>query len=355
MTEHALTMRHWLWIGGLALTALLIYLLQPILMPFVVASGLAYLGDPVVDWLQRHRLSRTAGVIVVFAALTLASLLGLLLLIPLLQEQVVTFVQRLPGYLQWATELLRPWLGPLMPAGDELDFESIRQALSEHWGEIEGVRSMLVDAVSQRGGALLLLIGNLLLIPVVTFYLLRDWDHLVAHIGDLIPRRWLPAVTEFARESDVVLSAFIRGQLLVMLALGVTYSVGLWAVGLELALLIGMGAGLVSFVPYLGVIVGLISASVAIVVQTQEWWPLLWVALVFGVGQFLESAVFSPLLVGDRIGLHPVAVIFAVLAGGQLFGFLGVLMALPVAAVIAVLLRHLRKQWVVSNAYLDEP
>ena len=139
-----------------------------------------------------------------------------------------------------------------------------------------------------------------------------------------------------------------------MLALGVLYSFGLWLAGLDLALLIGMAAGLVSFVPYLGFIVGLVSASIAILVQTQELMPLMWVLAVFGVGQVLESSILTPLLVGDRIGLHPVAVIFAVLAGGQLFGFMGVMLALPVAAVVAVLLRHARQHWLKSNAYLRD-
>lgn len=349
-----MTLKHWAWLAAGLLVCVLIYLLKPILMPFVLAAGLAYLGDPIVDWLQKRRLSRTAGVVVVFAVLTLVNLLALLLLVPLLQEQVATFMQRVPGYLQWMAETLRPWLGGLLPPADELDVESLKETLKEHWGQIDGLRAALVDTISQRGSALLILLGNILLVPVVAFYLLRDWDDLVVHISNLIPRRWLPTVTELAKESDEVLSAFIRGQLLVMLALGVTYSIGLWLVGLDLALLIGMTAGLVSFVPYLGVIVGILAAGTAVVVQTQELLPLLWVGLVFGVGQILESAILTPLLVGDRIGLHPVAVIFAVLAGGQLFGFFGVLIALPAAAVIAVLLRHLRKRWVQSDTYLED-
>ncbi len=349
-----MTIKHWTWLAGGLLLAALIYLLKPILMPFVIASALAYLGDPIVDWLQRRRLSRTAGVVIVFAVLTLANLLGLLLIVPLLEEQIVTFIQRVPGYLQWLADILRPWLGSLLPEGEVMDVGSIKAALKEHWGQVDGLRATVLDVISQRGGALLFLIGNLLLVPVVAFYLLRDWDVLVQHIADLIPRRWLPTATELARESDEVLSAFIRGQLLVMLGLGITYSVGLWIVGLDLALLLGMAAGMVSFVPYLGLIVGVLTAGTAIVVQTQELLPLVWVLLVFGVGQLLESALFTPLLVGDRIGLHPVAVIFAVLAGGQLFGFFGVLMALPVAAVMAVMLRHLRKRWVASESYMGE-
>jgi predicted PurR-regulated permease PerM len=173
----------------------------------------------------------------------------------------------------------------------------------------------------------------------------------VARIDQLIPSKLRPHAEAMASETDGVLSALIRGQLLVMAALAAFYGVGLSIVGLKVALLIGIFTGLVSFIPYLGFISGLLAAGIAMLVQTQELMPLLWVALVFGVGQILESGVLTPKLVGDRIGLHPVAVIFSILAGGQLFGFVGVLVALPVAAVIAVLLRHARRQWLRSTLY----
>jgi len=189
------------------------------------------------------------------------------------------------------------------------------------------------------------LFANLLLIPVVTFYLLRDWDKLIARIDELLPRKSQPVIEKLAKQSDDVLAAFLRGQFLVMLVLGVVYACGLWFINLELALLIGMLAGLVSFVPYLGFIVGILVASIAVLLQTQDLMMLIPVLIVFGIGQALEGMVLTPLLVGDKIGLHPVAVIFAVLAGGQLFGFVGVLLALPVAAVLAVLLRHLHGEY----------
>ena len=169
-----------------------------------------------------------------------------------------------------------------------------------------------------------------------------------------VARRWLPLSQQLGRESDEVLSAFIRGQLLVMAALAAVYSCGLMLAGLDLGLLIGLSAGLVSFVPYLGFIVGIVVAGVAMLVQTQELLPLVWVALVFGIGQMLESMVLTPLLVGDRIGLHPVAVIFAIMAGGQLFGFVGVLLALPVAAVVAVMMRHAKQRWLHSSVYTQQ-
>jgi predicted PurR-regulated permease PerM len=194
-----------------------------------------------------------------------------------------------------------------------------------------------------------------LLVPVVTFYLLRDWDHLVAQVRELLPRPVEPKVSALAGEIDAVLAEFLRGQLTVMAALALIYIVGLWAVGLELAFSIGLIAGLVSFVPYLGVIVGVVLASIAALLQFQDVWHLVAVVAVFGVGQMLEGMVLSPLLVGDRIGLHPVAVIFAVMAGGQLFGFFGVLLALPVAAAIVVLLRHSRDEYKRSGLYGPAP
>ncbi len=349
-----MTLKHWLWLAALSALIVALILLQPILMPFVIAAALAYLGDPILDWLQRYRLSRTAGVVVVFAGLSLINLLGLLLMLPMLQDQILLFLNNLPSYLQWVYGLLQPWLGPLAPEGQTWDAATLRSLISEHINGSGGIAAALWSSLSRPGLVLMTFIGNVILVPVITFYLLRDWDRLVKHIRDLLPRRVLPTVTTLAAEADTVLSAFIRGQLLVMLALGILYSVGLWLVGLDLALLIGMAAGMVSFVPYLGFIVGLLSASIAILVQTQEFMPLLWVLTVFGVGQILESSVLTPLLVGDRIGLHPVAVIFAVLAGGQLFGFMGVMLALPTAAVIAVLLRHARQHWLSSNLYMND-
>jgi predicted PurR-regulated permease PerM len=185
----------------------------------------------------------------------------------------------------------------------------------------------------------------------VTFYLLRDWDILMDRIRELLPRRAEPVVVELAKECDSTLGAFLRGQMTVMFALGVIYSLGLMLVGLDLALLLGMLAGLASVVPYMGFIVGIVAASIAAFFQFDGWFHLVAVWIVFGVGQMLEGMILTPLLVGDRIGLHPVAVIFAILAGGQLAGFVGILIALPVAAVGAVLLRHAHASYKVSALY----
>jgi len=178
-----------------------------------------------------------------------------------------------------------------------------------------------------------------------------DWDGLVDNVRMLIPETYRTGITQVASECDSMLAEFLRGQLMLMFALGLIYSIGLWLVGLDFALLIGLGAGLISFIPYLGSIVGIAVAGIVALIQFQEILPLIYVALVFGIGQAIEGMVLSPWLVGERIGLHPVAVIFAVMAGGQLFGFLGVLLALPVAAVITVLLRHIYARYINSDFY----
>ena len=346
------------WSAKLALAAIAalllgLYFLGPILTPFALSAGLAYLGDPLVDRLQRLRLSRTVAVILVFIALSAVVLPALIVLLPMLLEQVRLFIGNVPDYLDWLQNRGLPALGIRLPAELRLEPENLKRVVAENLPQAGGLAKELLGTLSRSGGALLAFVAGLVLVPVVTFYLLRDWDRLVHRLDDLLPLHRREVVRRLAREADSVLAGFLRGQLLVMLALGTIYSIGLWIVGLHLALLIGIGAGLVSFVPYLGFVAGILAAGIAIVVQTGELLPLAYVALVFMVGQVVESALLTPWLVGDRIGLHPVAVIFAVMAGGQLFGFVGILLGLPAAAVIAVLLRYALERWRQSPAYLE--
>lgn len=342
---------HWPWLLVGAGLLLLMVMLSPILMPFVVGAGLAYIGDPIVDRLQRLRLSRTAAVCVVFTVLTLVGLLALLLLAPMIYHQFLALLRNIPDWLVWIQNQALPRLGVALPAGVQLDAEGLKAIITEHWSEAGGFAQAAWERVSQSGKLLVITIANLLLIPVVSFYLLRDWDDLIAWIRGVIPPRYLPRLGQMAGEADDVLGAFIRGQLLVMAAQAVFYAIALRLVGLELALVVGIIIGLISFIPYLGSIVGLLIAVIAMLVQTQDPSSLIWVVVIFGVGQFLEGNVLTPWLVGDRIGLHPVTVIFAVMAGGQLFGFVGVLLALPVAAVLAVMMRHTKQQWLTSPLY----
>lgn len=319
----------------------LLYLLSPILMPFVIAAFLAYLGDPIADKLETFSISRTIAVIIVFAFMILLLMSVVLLVLPVLEGQIGAFVSKLPSYIMWINNTIIPWLAQKLAIDIEaIDFTEIIQVIKSHWQKAGGIMSAIMSSVSRSGIIVLQWMMNLVLIPVVTFYLLRDWDILTVKIHALLPRRIVRVATKLATESDVVLSAFMRGQFYVMLALGIIYSFGLTIIGLDLALLIGMFAGVVSFVPYLGSVIGIILACVAALAQFQELMPLVFVAIVFAVGQSLEGMLLTPWLVGEKIGLHPVAVIFSVLAGGQLFGFIGVLLALPVASVVMVLLSY---------------
>jgi predicted PurR-regulated permease PerM len=340
------------WLAAGAFFLVFFWLLSPILTPFVLGAGLAYMGDPVVDRLQKVGLSRTAGVSLVFVAITVVALVAMILLVPMLQAQLVTLLANIPDWLAWLQNRGLAKLGIALPEGTRLDAAGFKAIIAQHWSEAGDVMKVVWARVSSSGAALVTAVANLLLVPVVTFYLLRDWDDLVAWIASLVPPRASPKVALLARETDEVLGAFIRGQLTVMAALSLYYWIALWIAGLELALLVGLIVGLIAFVPYLGAIVGIATAMIAMFVQTGEMLPLVWVGVVFGIGQVLESNVLTPMLVGDRIGLHPVAVIFAVMAGGQLFGFVGVMLALPVAAVIAVLMRHFKTQWLASRVFL---
>jgi len=342
----------WLVFAFIAGTSWLIYLLSPVLMPFVFAAMLAYLGDPLTDKLETYRLSRTNAVIVVFFVMALVFVLALLLLIPQLEYQVERFLSSLPAYAAWVNETVIPWLKHRFHlAIKPIDINQIINVIKSHWEQAGGIAATAMTSISHSGGVIAAWLMNLLLIPVVTFYLLRDWDGLVVNVHNLLPRRVADTASKLAGEVDTVLAAFVRGQFYVMLALGCIYSIGLWITGLDLALLIGMLAGLVSFVPYLGSIVGIVMACVAALVQFHELINLVPVVIVFMIGQALEGMVLTPMLVGDKIGLHPVAVMFAVMAGGQLFGFLGILLALPVASVIMVLLRHVHDLYRYSDFY----
>lgn len=341
-------------LGLLALAGALVYLLRPVLMPFLFAAILAYLGNPLVERLARWRIPRSLGVAVVFIVFFGVASALLVLIIPPLQTQAYRFVQHLPGYVNWVQNTALPAMGIHLPPGQRLDIRRIQDLLTGHWTEAGGFASQIVQKVTSSGLALFEFGVNLFMIPVVTFYLMRDWNELGRNLRNLVPRRWAPTVIRLAHQADETLAAFVRGQLLVMLVLAVVYSAGLWIGGLDLALVIGVASGVIDFVPYLGFVFGIIVASIASLVQTHEVSQLIAVWVTYGVGKVLEDSVLVPMLVGDRVGLHPVAVIFALLAGGQLFGFVGILLAVPVTAVLAVLWRYVRGRWVHSAVYGGE-
>lgn len=345
--------RSWLLLAALGLGLLVFYQLLPILTPFLISILLAYMGDPLVDFLEKHKISRTWGVILVFVLLSLVLLILLLVLVPMIGRQLVSLYELTPQLTNWLEGTALPWLqARLGLSSGPNSVDDMKKMVSENIGETTGVLQMLLSKITASSMVFLGWLVNMLLIPVVTFYLLRDWDVLVAKMRCLLPRQHEALTVKLIGDCHEVLGAFMRGQLLVMLALGVIYAVGLMLLGLELGLLIGLLAGLASLVPYMGFIVGIGAALIAGLFQFGlDPFLLIGIVAVFAVGQALESMLLTPLLVGDRIGLHPVAVIFAILAGGQLFGFIGVLLALPVAAVIMVLLRYVHGQYKDSNMY----
>ena len=346
------TFRTRFWLIFTAILIGLLYLLGPVLTPFLFSALLAYLGDPLIDRLEVRKLSRSWAVTLTFGAIILGLLLLLLLLIPLSAHQFKALLHKLPAYLDWFQTSIVPWLNDALGLDPTLfELGQVRDRLLAYAREIGDLASGLLESLRASSTVVFTWIANLVLVPVVTFYLLRDWDLLVARARELLPRSIEPTVSELARESDEVIGAFLRGQFIVMGALGIIYSVGLAIIGLEFSLLIGMLAGLVSFVPYLGLIVGILAASIAALLQFHSFLSLIPVLIVFGVGQLISDFFLTPALVGDRIGLHPVVVMFAVLAGGHLFGFFGILLALPVAAVIAVLLRHAHDEYLRSKLY----
>lgn len=344
--------RSWQLLALIVLIGGLVWLLAPVLTPFAIAALLAWLGDPLVDRLERRRLSRGAAVALVFVAMTLGLVLAVVALVPLLERQIARLIEKLPQGVAWANGVVLPWVEANLGIGvDRLEPGRIIDIVRAHWQQAGGIASTVLGKVTSSGLAIAGFLGTLALLPVVTFYFMRDWDAMVARVRELLPRHVEPTVSRLAREADQVLAAFLRGQLAVMVLLGLFYSVGLWAVGIDLAFLIGMIAGLVSFVPYLGVIVGGGMALVAAAIQYQDFLHPLLVLGVFVAGQMLEGFVLTPKIVGDQVGLHPVAVIFAILAGGTLFGFLGVLLALPVAAVGMVVLREAHRHYLASELY----
>ena len=331
--------------------ALLLWLLSPILAPFLAAAILAYIFDPLVEKLESKGVSRTVGTGVAVLLLLLAVVLLLLIVMPLFYQEISQLVELIPNFAEQLKTRAVPWLNEKLGIAISLDPSSFRQFVAENLTDASGIAKKVFSSVSVGGIAVVGFLINLLLIPVVLFYLLRDWTVFLGQVDKLIPRRIHPTVSVVAKEVDAVLSEFLRGQVSVMLIMAVYYVVGLWLVGLNFALPVGLITGLLVFVPYLGSVTGLVLGTVAAVMQFPSINGVALVWGVFGAGQLIEGFFVTPWLVGDRIGLHPVAVIFALLAFGQVFGFFGLLLALPASAAILVGLRHLNANYQTSALY----
>ncbi len=339
------------WLIPAAVVVALLYVLSPILAPFLFAAILAYICNPLVNWLERHRVPRPLGAVLVMVLLGGLLVLLLLILLPLLVKEVRLLSDRLPGFLAQLDNNLAPWLKAKFGVDLQFDPAALKKLFTENLQGADGLGMKLLASLRIGGLAVLGFVVTLLLVPVVLFYLLRDWTSLLARVETWLPRRWHPLLSGIAREIDAVLAEFLRGQISVMVLMSVLYVCGLWLAGLEFALPISVITGMLVFVPYVGVLTGLLLATVAGLMQFPSIGAVVPVWIVFAVGQTLEASLVTPFLVGKRIGLHPVAVIFALLAFGQIFGFFGVLLALPASAALLVGLRHLGRHYLNSSLY----
>lgn len=345
------------WLAGGALLLLLLWLLSDMLLPFVAGIALAYLLDPVADRLERLGLSRMLATAAILAAFFGVLLIAVLLLYPVLARQIAGLVRRLPGMIDQARDRLLPLIDSLLARAPEGSVAKVQEAASGQAEKAVELAVGFLGGLITSGAAIVDALSLIVITPVVAFYLIRDWDRLVHLVDDWLPRRHYDVLREQIREIDRVLAGFVRGQLTVCVILGAFYGIGLSLIGLEFGLVIGLVSGALSFIPFIGTMIGFVATAVIAVIQfwNEPWWIAAALAI-FGIGQFLEGNVISPKLVGDKVGLHPVWLMFALLAFGSLFGFVGVFLAVPAAAVIGVLVRFGLGRYRLSPLYLgDDP
>lgn len=339
------------WIGVAAAIVLLFYELRTVLTPFFLAGVMAYMLEPVVRKLRRWRVPRTLAVLLAMLLVLALLVLLVLIVLPLFVTEIQQLVRELPGWLERLNTHVAPWLNARLGTNIRLDPVSIKEAITDALQTSEGLGGRLLTSLRMGGLGLLGLFANAVLVPVVLFFVLRDWPRIIRQSRSLIPRRWKAAVVGLLREADYALGQYLHGQMLVIGAMALFYTLGLWLTGLTYFLPIGILTGLLVFVPYVGAATGFILATVAALMQFDTPGSVVWVWVVFVTGQIIEGNFATPKLVGERIGLHPIAVIFALLAFGQLFGFTGLLVALPASAVLLVALRHMRTQYFASDLY----
>lgn len=339
------------WLGGFIVFLLLIFLLRDVLLPFVVGMAVAYFLDPVCDWLESHGVSRTMATSIVTAIFFVIFVLALSFLLPAAFREFEAFIRKIPAYLDALEQKATPLVILLREYLNGLDFNLLSDKAAGVTADIFKGVGRLTQRVVSGVGTVVNLLSLILLTPIVTFYLLRDWDLIVAKVDSWLPLQHAETIRGIAREVDRTLSGFVRGQISVCVLLGLVYAIGLTAVGLDFGLVIGFLTGVISFIPYFGMLLGFAVGLGVAVAQFSELLPIGLVALVFGAGQILEGYFLTPKLIGGRVGLHPVWIIFALMAGGALFGFLGVLLAVPLMAVIGVLIRFFLKQYLGSPLY----
>ena len=343
------TLRAALLASAVIALGFLIAALAPVLTPFIAGAILAYVAAPGVAWLAARRVPRAAGAI--FVVLTMGALIvGLVLVVvPLVSSEISQIAAKMPALITRAQAEWVPWINQTLGTSISLDLSQLRSLVQDNAGAVGNLSAQLAGSLKLGGQMLLGVVVNAMLLPVVMFYLLRDWPTLIDGIDHLVPRAARPMVRSLAREIDAVLSEFLRGQGLVMLALATYYCMALKLAGLQFWLPVGLVTGLLVFIPYIGFGMGFLLGMLAALTQFSSAGPIIAVAVIFGVGQILESFALTPYLVGDRIGLHPLAVIFALMAFGQLFGFVGVLLALPASAALLVAMRMLQRALAVAE------
>lgn len=345
--------RRILWtVAALALVVVCFWAVSEILLPFIVGFALAYLLDPAADWLQRKGVPRWLSAAIITCAAILALVLALVLLVPLVQAQISDFIDRLPQYVEVIRDQALALVEALRRRFSDEDIAAVRERIT---GAVNpGTLGWIGRTLGQIWGggvALFNLLSLLFVTPLVTYYLLRDWDVILRTVDGWLPPRHAPTIREQAGEIDRVLSGFIRGQFIVCVLLGAFYGVGLSLVGLDFGLIIGIATGLLSFMPIFGMLIGGVIGLGVALVQFGLDWHVAAVGGVFALGQFLEGNFITPRLVGSRVGLNPAWAIFALLAGGALAGFAGLLIGIPVAAVIGVVTRFGLQRWQQSAAY----
>ncbi|MSQ59740.1 MAG: AI-2E family transporter [Betaproteobacteria bacterium] len=348
-TTRPKSIRYLAYAAAVLTMAWLVHLLAPILAPFVAAAILAYICTPMVDYLQRRKLPRSLAVVVVMTCVVLA----IVILVPLVIDQTAILSAKVPALLDWLRHTALPWITERTGLEPGEGWMKLKEALAKNFQSAAHLLATLLPTLGASGLALLSFTGMLVLLPIALFFFLRDWHRFTGHLAGLIPRRLLPDISSIVREIDSVLGEFLRGQLSVMVALSVIYGLGLWIVGVDGALSIGVLAGTLSFVPYLGFATGALLGTFAAITQFQTLGGVAGVWAVFVAGQLLESYVLTPKLVGDRIGLHPLGVVFAIMAFGHLLGFVGVLLAIPFAASFLVLMRFFLRRYKAGSLYQD--
>jgi len=338
------------WTCTAAIFLLFLVIFSPVLLPFVAGMALAYFLDPVADRLERLGLSRLAATIVILLVFLMILVVGLMIIIPVLATQLADFISKLPDYISQLQALLANENSSWLKRYIGIDSSVIQENLSTLLQQGAGFLSTLLQSLWNSGKSLIDIAGLFIVTPVVAFYMLLDWDRMVSRIDSWVPRRQLYTVRGIARDMDKAVAGFVRGQGTLCLILGTYYAIGLTLTGLNFGLLIGFFAGVISFIPYIGSFVGLaLAIGVALVQFWPDWIMIVAVAGVFFLGQFVEGNILQPKLVGSSVGLHPVWLMFALFAFGSLFGFTGMLVAVPAAAAVGVLVRF------ALNRYLHSP